>query len=93
MMNRRTLLAGSVALTGSVTLDKAAATEIMSEGPPLDIVPEGAGWKIRSWECSDGTWRPLIAWARLVADDIQIDGRVAQNDYTAIHEGLTRRDA
>ncbi|WP_298093263.1 hypothetical protein [uncultured Sphingomonas sp.] len=89
MMNRRTLLAAAPAMAGTLSLDAdAKASQIPDERPPFDIMPEGSGWKIRSWEWAEDAWRPKIARALRVADGIRIEGPVAPADLDAIRQRL-----
>lgn len=92
MMNRRTLLAAGPALAGTLSLDAdAEVVQTSDERPSFDIMPEGSGWKIRSWEWAEGAWRPLIARARIVAGEVRIDGAVAGGDRAAIRSDVMRR--
>ncbi len=84
MMNRRTLLAGSAALTGSVTLNTDATAAITDARPPFDIMPDQGGWRVRSWVLSENAWRPRIARVVIVADELRIEGPMNPGDHEMI---------
>ncbi len=88
MMNRRTLLAGSVALTGSVTPSARVVAEATHDRPAFNLTPDGDGWRVCSWERDGDAWRPSIANIQALGDQVRISGRVASIDYDAVISAL-----
>ena len=88
MMNRRTLLAGSVALTGSVTPSAVVVAEAMHDRPAFNLAPDGNGWRVCSWERDGDAWRPSIAHIRAAGGQVHISGHIANIDYDVIISAL-----